>query len=214
MSPGPNDHRLSCGASAAELLDQVAAGRAGDRNAHQQGCPHCVAALAEYERLWAPVREVAAAEVRAPDSLLEDAIRRIRGAASDPTYGSLSSPTGTTRVSARVVVVTARETAQDIAGVRVVLSRLVTAGVIPRASDGGDAVRRAADGGPPHDEGLRVVAGVAGRSTAIEVTLAADYGVDLVDLGDRIRREVADRVKDVTGLDPVAVTVRIDDVLD
>ncbi len=55
---------------------------------------------------------------------------------------------------------------------------------------------------------------MSGRSTAVEVTLAADYGTDLVALGGRIRTEVANRVRDLTGLEPVAVTVHIDDVFD
>ncbi len=61
------------------------------------------------------------------------------------------------------------------------------------------------------DESPRVV---AGRSTAIEVTLAADYGTDLVALGEQIRAEVTDRVRDLTGLEPVVVTVRIEDVFE
>ena len=218
----PSGDRLLCGARVDELLDQVSAGRDSEYDAHQAGCTHCQAALAEYARLWAPVREVAATEVRAPDSFLESALARIRGVAADPEYGTVTGPHGTTRISARVVVVAARETAQDIAGVRVALSKLATAGITPihddlhagpaapaavpvRGRDGRDAAQ---------DEGPRVVAGVAGRSTAIEVTLAADYGVDLVELGARIRAEVATRVRHLTGLEPVTVTVRIDDVFD
>ena len=53
---------------------------------------------------------------------------------------------------------------------------------------------------------------MSGRSTAIEVTLAADYGTDLIELGERIRSHVAARVRDLTGLEPATVTVNIDDV--
>lgn len=198
---GASGGRLRCGADVDHLLDQVAAGRGGEFDSHQVGCPHCRAALGEYDRLWAPVRELADSEVRAPESLLEDTIRRLRNATSDPDYGTLPSPTGTTRISARVVVVTARETAQDIAGVRVALSKLITAGVTPTAEP---------EPSPPEEP--RVEAGMAGRSTALEVVLAADYGTDLVALGERIRTEVAARVRDLTGLEPVSVSVRIDDV--
>lgn len=214
--------QLLCGARVDELLDQVSAGHDRDYDVHQAVCTHCQAALAEYARLWAPVREVADTEVRAPDSFLENALARIRGTVAEPDYGVVTGTHGTTRIAARVVVITARETAQDIAGVRVALSKLETAGVTPTRNDlhaepaappavpvgggdGHDAIR---------DEGPRVVAGVAGRSTAIEVTLAADYGVNLVELGARIRAEVATRVRQLTGLEPVAVTVRIDDVFD
>ena len=238
MSPGTNPpglgdddpaDRLRCGAEVDALLDQVAVGRAAVLDAHQQACPHCRAALAEYDRLWAPVRELAATEVHPPDSLLEDTIRRLRGATSDPDYGTLTGPIGTTRIAARVVVVTARETAQAIAGVRVALSKLVAAGVTPvsdaaiedfahdadtetSAASAASAASVASVASASSSAEPRVVAGVAGRSTAIEVTLAAEYGTDLVVLGERIRSEVAARVRDLTGLEPVSVDVRVDDV--
>ncbi len=223
MSLGPSNDRLECGARINKLLDQVSAGDGDRRDAHQSGCPYCQAALAEYDRLWAPVREVAATEVHAPDSVLEQAIRRIRGTASSPTYGTLPTPTGATRIAARAVVVTARQTAQDIAGVRVALSKLITDAYPGSGSLGSSGPGSASPGrstapiaapSAPRDEGPQVVAGVAGRSTAIEVTLAADYGTDLITLGERIRAGVADRVRDLTGLEPVVITVRIDDLFD
>lgn len=118
------------------------------------------------------------------------------------------------------MVVAARESAQDVTGVRVALSKLVRAGVTP-ADDGTLAAPATSDHTPSHARPrppstpeARVVAGVAGRSTAIELTLAADYGTDLVALGERIRDHVADRVRDLTGLEPVTVTVHIDDVFE
>lgn len=221
MTPGPSDQRtgdgagpdrLACGAEVDELLDQVAAGRGAQHDPQQTSCPHCQASLGEYERLWAPVREMADTEVHAPESILDEAIRRIRSAVANPDYGTLPGPHGTTRISARVVVVTARETAQAIAGVRVALGKLVEAGVTPATGTSPQA-HPVADP-DAHDDGPRVVAGMSGRSTAVEVTLAADYGTDLVALGGRIRTEVANRVRDLTGLEPVAVTVHIDDVFD
>jgi uncharacterized alkaline shock family protein YloU len=182
--------RLACGASADDLLAQVAEGRADECTAHQRRCTHCQATLAEYDRAWAPVRELAAENVHAPGAILEAALRRIRGAAENPTYGLLTNGAGMTRIAARVVVVTARETAARVPGVRVALSRL-----------------HPADSG-----GLRVDAGLAGKSTAIELALAADYGHDLKALAERIRSEVSAGVRALTGLDPVAVSVVIDDV--
>ena len=219
--PGAWDEgeRLACGASSDDLLEQVSAGRAGDLDEHQAGCPHCQAALAEYDRLWAPVREVADTEVIAPGSVLREALRRIRSAAADPTYGTIDGPDGALRVAARVVVVVARETAQDIDGVRVVLGRLLTAGTAPEPgtvpADSIPSTRPEGSGeGPAQPSGARVVAGVSGRSTAVEVVLAADYGTDLLELGERIRVEVTHQVRRLTGLEPVVVSVRIDDVFD
>jgi uncharacterized alkaline shock family protein YloU len=183
--------RLVCGRDADAILEQVATGRAAERDAHQRDCPHCLATLREYDRLWAPVRESAAEPVVVPDSVVETALGRIRAALAQPEYGLLESPLGVTRISARVVVAAARRGAQGVPGVRVALSRQI---------DGGDG----ANGG--------VTAGVAGTSTAIQITLAADYGHDLVALGERVRHAVTDTVHRLTGLEPADVSVVIDDV--
>ena len=53
---------------------------------------------------------------------------------------------------------------------------------------------------------------MVGENTAIALTLAVDYGLDLRALAERIRRGHR-RGPRVTGLDPVAVSVVIDDVL-
>jgi uncharacterized alkaline shock family protein YloU len=191
MSMDLSDMWLACGADADDLLAQVACGRAGERSPHQQHCPHCQAALVEYDQLWSPVREMAATKVHAPEGILENALRRIRGAAENPSYGWLTGGDGTVRIAARVVVVTAREAAARVPGVRVALSRTTATG----------------SSGDP-----RVDAGVAGESTAIELTLSADYGEDLHALAQRIRVEVTEQVRALTGLDPVGITVVIDDV--
>jgi uncharacterized alkaline shock family protein YloU len=82
----------------------------------------------------------------------------------------------------------------------VALSRLVAAGEGPETS--------VIDGPGPE-----VTAGVVGGSTVVAITLAADYGQDLEALGTRIRIVVADGIRAVTGLEPVAVQVHVDDVL-
>jgi uncharacterized alkaline shock family protein YloU len=208
MSGDAGGERLTCGRRVEDVLAQVAAGRGGDRDAHQRRCPHCHAALAEYERLWAPLTALAAEKVTAPDSIVENALRRIRGAVEHLNYGVLESALGRTRISARVVVVVARESAQAVPGVRVALSKDITSRADDRREVGGDgaAVDPAGD--------ADVVAGVAGRSTAIEITLAADYGADLHRLGEQVRAAVTAEVRALTDLEPVQVTVIIDDILE
>jgi uncharacterized alkaline shock family protein YloU len=188
---------LRCGRRVEDVLAQVAAGRGGDRDAHQRRCPHCHAALAEYERLWTPLTELAAEKPSAPDSIVENALRRIRGAVEHLDYGVLESASGRTRISARVVGVVARESAQAVPGVRVALSKRITSRTGDGAEPAGDA---------------EVIAGVAGRSTAIEITLAVDYGVDLHRLAERVREAVTAEVRALTDLEPVQVTVIIDDI--
>ena len=200
--------RLTCGRQVDDVVAQVAAGRGGDRDAHQQKCPHCHAALAEYERLWAPLTELAAEKPSAPDSIVENALRRIRGAVEHADYGVLESALGRTRISARVVVAVARESAQAVPGVRVALSKDIARRTGGRSDVRGDGIAVNPAGG------AEVVAGVAGRSTAIEITLAADYGADLHRLGEHVRAAVAAEIRALTDLEPVQVTVIIDDIFE
>lgn len=186
---------LPCGRSTAAIVEQVAEGRADDLDDHQQRCPHCRAALAEYARLWGPVAAVAAHRPQAPPSLVEAALRSVRGPGDEAEYGRIDSPQGYTRVAARVVVALARHLATQVPGVEVALGGLVAEG--HRAS--GEVVPD-------------VEAGVTGGSTAVRITLAAAYGQDLQALGERIRTTVARGVRNATGLEPVDVTVHVDDV--
>ena len=185
---------LPCGSSRDDLLEQVADGAAAQRTTHQRGCPHCQAALAEYDRLFAPVRALAAQPVPVPDTVLAEVLRRVRGSVPDADYGVLSGPRGVTRVAGRVVSVTARVATENIPGVRAALAREEPFGTA----------------GPPTVE---IESGVAGSSTAVRITVAADYGQDLHALADRIRAAVARTVEEVTGLLAVQIDVTIDDVL-
>jgi uncharacterized alkaline shock family protein YloU len=186
--------RLRCGAAVDDLVSQISDGTASDRTPHQETCPHCQAALAEYVRLWAPIDALAAESVHPPDSIVDEVLRRIHGAVSDPAYGTLTGPRGDTRIASRVVAVTARVTTEQIPGVRAALAR-----GRPAPVDGGTT---------------GVVAGVAGISTALQITLAASYGEDLNALADRIRTAVARSVREITGLQPAEITVIIDEVLE
>ncbi|MFG1634049.1 Asp23/Gls24 family envelope stress response protein [Pseudonocardia alni] len=182
---------LTCGRSVDTLLTQVAGGRGADRDVHQQGCVHCQAALAEYDRLLSPLRDLAAEQVIAPEGPMEEALARIRSAIDDSDYATVRTADGLTRVAARVVVAAARHSAEGVPGVRVALSR---------------------DLSGHRDSDSEVTAGVAGASTALEITLAADFGRPLHQLADDVRRAVVATVRHLTDLEPVQVTVLIDDV--
>ena len=56
---------LPCGADLEALVAQVADGVPGDL-AHQAGCPHCQAALAQLHELWSLVDRLARERVEAP----------------------------------------------------------------------------------------------------------------------------------------------------
>ena len=194
-TPPTHDTRLTCGRWTGPLVEQVAEGRAADLDAHQRTCPYCRAALAEFDRLWAPVRAVAADRPQASAALVEAALARVHGASDEPDYGRIDSPLGHTRVAARVVVALARHLASQVPGVEVALGRLAADG----HRDSGEVVPD-------------VEAGVSGGSTAVQITLAAAYGQDLQALGERIRTVVGRGVRELTGLEPVDVTVHVDDI--
>jgi hypothetical protein len=59
---------LRCGADLDALVAQVADGVPGDL-AHQAGCPHCEAALAQIEELWSLAGQLARERVEAPDRI-------------------------------------------------------------------------------------------------------------------------------------------------
>jgi uncharacterized alkaline shock family protein YloU len=179
--------RLSCGTDIDDLIAQVADGRAAEQTRHQATCPHCQAALAEYQRLWSPIDELSAQPVPVPDSILENALRKIRAAAAEPGFGVLVTSLGATRIANRVVAITARIATEQVAGVRAALSE--------QTSSTDPAV------------------GTQGASTALQITLAASYGEDLIALAARIRHAVTERIRTLTGLEPVEITIIIDDVL-
>jgi hypothetical protein len=70
---------LRCGADLGALVAQVADGVPGDL-AHQAGCPHCQAALAELRELWSVVGRLAAERVEAPERIDAVVLGRIQRA--------------------------------------------------------------------------------------------------------------------------------------
>ena len=184
----PRD-RLPCGAAVDDLIGQVTDGATAQRTPHQADCPHCQAALAEYDRLWGPVQDLVDAPVPVPDSILEHAMRAIRTAGTNIGYGTVHTDKGDNRIADRVVAITARITAERIDGVRAALT-----------------------GGDPHID-VHAAAGTLGSTAAVHLTLAVSYGTDLPALATRIRTAVATRIRDVTGLEPAEITIVIDDIL-
>jgi uncharacterized alkaline shock family protein YloU len=205
---------LPCGRDPEELLEQVAEHGAEARDEHQRGCLHCQAALAEFDRLWAPMRTVAADRPQAPPGVLDSVLSSIRGVSEDAEFARLDEGFGHTRISGRVVASIARHHAARVAGVRGALGKLDRAGHRHGEPDP-DYPETSVHAALPADmaRGPRASAGVAGASTAIEIVLAADYGRDLVALADDVRAAVVAGVRAYTGLEPVSVSVVIDEVL-
>ncbi|WP_018332688.1 Asp23/Gls24 family envelope stress response protein [Actinomycetospora chiangmaiensis] len=208
------DAALPCGRDPQPLLEQVTEHGAVALDDHQRGCLHCQAALAEFDRLWAPMRSVAADRPQAPPGVLDSVLMSIRGVSEDAEFARIDEGYGHTRISGRVVAAIARHHAARVAGVRGALGKLDRAGHRRGAPDP-DFPETSVHSAQPSDmaRGPQASAGVAGTSTAIEIVLAADYGRDLQALADQVRAAVVAGVRANTGLEPVSVSVVIDEVL-
>jgi uncharacterized alkaline shock family protein YloU len=193
--------RLACGAGVDELLEQVADGDADQLNPHQRGCPHCQAAIAEFNLLWAPVREYARQPVSLPQRLRNSVLKEVDRLVHDVWYTLQLSDTGTIRVAARVVAVIARDAAGRVPGVRVALGRS-TDSRIARLVD-----RATAGHLHPH-----AAVGVLGRTAVIDLALAVSYGEPVHEVAHEVQRRVIAELKENIGLQSVTVNVIVDDV--
>jgi len=213
---------LACGAAVGPLLEQ-AVDSPGRRTGHQRGCVHCQAALAEFEDLWVPVRESAAVTPVPPPDLVNRVISRIRAAVASPGWALIHSDRGVTRVAVELVVRVVRDATQSVPGVRSSLVSVdgpsITTGrrhADRGHDDRGDGDRGHTDRGheavdAPGQVGVDL--GVSGSTVAVLVTVAVDYGPDLLALGAAIRRQVERHAEAVLGIRVASVSVRIDDVL-
>jgi len=182
---------LPCGADVDLLLEQAAADRGADWDAHQRGCVHCQAALGEFTALWTPVAQLAVARVSAPPGLVAAVMTQARRLVRDVWHTLEVTELGTIRIAARTVAALARDSARMVPGVRVALGR-----------------------GPGGDRYPDAAAGVLGRTAVVDLAVAVGYG----DQGHRVAREVQRRVaatlRDQVGLRDVTVNVTIADVVE
>jgi uncharacterized alkaline shock family protein YloU len=94
------DRRLPCGRTEESLLDAaVEAGALLD--AHQQGCPHCRAALQVLRARWSAM--VAADDVQVPPGLIERMVSRVRSGMGEPGYVEIPAPRGRLRIAQSVL---------------------------------------------------------------------------------------------------------------
>jgi uncharacterized alkaline shock family protein YloU len=196
--------RLPCGAAPADLLTQVTEGTAPRDPAHQRSCPHCRAALAEFAELWAPVRELAAEEVRAPADLLQSVMAQIRELARANWSAVLHDPAGRTRIAARVVGAVARLAAESVPHVSLAF------GGGRMATPEGAAADPARVAGPESAAATSV--GTAGSRVVVDVQIAVDHGVPIPAVADAVRERIAAHIAEQTGLVTTEVNVAVVDV--
>lgn len=194
---------LPCGADIDRLLEQVADRRGADRDAHQQQCLHCQAALSEFTALWAPVAELASAPVPPPPGLVAAVMKQIRAVVRDIWYTLEITESGAIRIAARVVAAIARDCARMIPGVRVALGRSTQGGIAALAENATFRHRN------PH-----AAVGVLGRTATVDLAVAVTYNDPVHEVARDIQRQVIATLRDQVGLRSVTVNVTVDDIFD
>jgi len=193
---------LACGADVDLLLEQVADGLGGDRDAHQRECVHCQAAIEEFSAVWGPVTELAGNPVPAPPGLTAAVMSQIRVLVRDVWYTLQTTNLGVIRIAARTVAALARDAAHTVPGVRVALGRSTHGGLATPAE-------RATFGHHhPH-----AAVGVLGRTAVVDLAVAVSYGDPVHEVARDIQRHVISSLRDNLGLQTITVNVTVDDTL-
>jgi uncharacterized alkaline shock family protein YloU len=193
---------LPCGADVDLLLEQVAEGRGADRDAHQQQCVHCQAALGEFAALWGQVAALAAAPVPAPPGLVAAVMSQVRALVRDVWYTLEITDSGTIRIAARIVAALARDCARMIPGVRVALGRSTQ-----------DKIAALAEKATLGHRDPNAAVGVLGRSAVVDLAIAVTYDDPVHKVARDIQRQVIAALRDQVGLQSVKVNVTVDDIL-
>jgi uncharacterized alkaline shock family protein YloU len=192
--------QVPCGSDIDDLLEQVAEGRAAERDAHQASCPHCQAALIELADVWAPVRQLAEQPIATPTGILAAVMRHIDRLTHDMWYTLHQAEPGAIKVAARVIAATARQAALRVPGVRVAFGRS-TAGA--RAAEADTRQHR-----PPH-----AAAGVMGRTAVVDLAVTVTHGQSIEQVARQVQQRVIADLRDTLGLEHVTVNITVDDVL-
>jgi uncharacterized alkaline shock family protein YloU len=191
-----------CGADIDDLLEQVADGRAGERDEHQTRCPHCQAALIELADVWAPVRHLADQPVAAPAGILTAVLRHIDRITEDVWHTLHRAELGAITVAARVVATIARQAALRVPGVRVAFGR-----------SSAEAAARAAEAATRQHRHPEAAAGVMGGTAVVDLALTVTHGQSIEHVARAVQQRVIADLCDTLGLQHVAVNITVDDVL-
>jgi len=125
-----------------------------------------------------------------------------RGSDLTPRGGSeLVTEHGTTTIADSVVAKVAGLAAREIEGVHAM------GGTASRAIG---AIKERISSGPSASQGVKVEVGQ--RQAAVDLDVIVEYGVSIPDLANGIRRNVAERVETMTGLEVAEVNIAVNDV--
>ncbi len=196
------DSTLPCGHGVDDILTQVAGGRARELDRHQQDCSHCQAALSELATVWQPVQELAAQRILAPIELAARVMSEVHRLVQDVWYTLQLTDLGTVKVAARVVARIARDAARQVPGVRVALGKRSHGSIVHLVEWATHRHRH------PH-----AAVGVLGRTAAVDLAVAVQYGDSLVDVATEVQQRVTQQLRATIGLQSVTVNVTVDDVI-
>jgi uncharacterized alkaline shock family protein YloU len=198
------NERLPCGADMDALVEQVADGDERLRSPHQEICVHCQTALEELARAWAPVSALAGSEAALPERVVHRIMRRIWRAAAAGWHTVAVTARGKTTISDWVVGLISEGAAREVEAVHLI------GGSLARVAQ---ALRSRRPGSPPPPHSPRGLAAEIGPQQAtVEIALTAVYGPGLLDVAEAVRRTVAERVEQMTGLEVVEVDVTVVDL--
>jgi uncharacterized alkaline shock family protein YloU len=193
---------LPCGADTDLLLEQAADGHGAERDAHQQQCVHCQAALRELTALWAPVADLASRPVRVPSGLAASVMHQIHSLFRGIWYTLETSENGAIRIAARTVAALARDCARTVPGVRVAFGRSTQGDIAARAEKATLGHRN------PH-----AAVGVLGRTAVVDLAVAVTDHRPVHEVARDIQRHVTAALRNQAGLQRVQVNVTVDDIL-
>lgn len=119
------------------------------------------------------------------------------------TRGELGSEQGKTTIADAVVQKIAGVAAREVPGV------YQLGGGTARAV-GAIRERIPGSGGPSATQGVQVEVGE--KEAAVDLQIVVDYGVSIADLAQGLRRNVINRIEQMTALSVVEVNINVDDV--
>jgi uncharacterized alkaline shock family protein YloU len=181
---------LPCGADTDLLLEQAADGHGAERDAHQQQCVHCQAALRELIALWVP------------SGLAASVMHQIHSLFRGIWYTLETSENGAIRIAARTVAALARDCARTVPGVRVAFGRSTQGDIAARAEKATLGHRN------PH-----AAVGVLGRTAVVDLAVAVTDHRPVHEVARDIQRHVTAALRNQAGLQRVQVNVTVDDIL-
>ena len=177
MKPG-QVAALPCGRDAAQVWEQ------DELDAHQEGCPHCLAAFADANGLRSAVARLAGQPLPPPPGLVDRVMDAVRADLRPHDVLALPSPLGPAAVGRPAAAAVLRRVVDGMAGLRARSCR------IEQLEPGPDGV----------------------AALVVSMTVLARFGLDLVEVTARVRQMVIAAGERALGVPVVRVDIEVVDL--